>query len=56
MSICASDQESDKLSVVSETDSGVYIFGVANANTPGTNSACSSRGSLIICYSNRYFP
>lgn len=48
MSLCVSDpdQESDKLSVVSETDSGVYIFG-ANATTSGTgsnNSACSSRG------------
>lgn len=43
MSICVSDQESDKLSVISESDSG--IFGAANANTPGSsNSACSSRG------------
>ncbi|KAI6189697.1 hypothetical protein M3Y97_00036800 [Aphelenchoides bicaudatus] len=45
VSLCVSDpdQESDKLSVISESDSG--IFGAANANTPGSNSACSSRGS-----------
>ncbi|KAI6236813.1 hypothetical protein M3Y95_00198400 [Aphelenchoides besseyi] len=51
MSVCVSDadQESDKLSV-SETDSGVYIFGSGiggeSSTGPGTNnSACSSRGS-----------
>jgi hypothetical protein len=46
MSLCVSDpdQESDKLSVVSESDSGVYIVGATNANASGNNSACSSRG------------
>ncbi|KAI6239184.1 Zinc finger and Fibronectin and SPla RYanodine receptor SPRY domain containing protein [Aphelenchoides fujianensis] len=50
MSVCVSDadQESDKLSVVSESDSGVYIFNGASGSSGGSGggpSACSSRGS-----------